>query len=74
MVPAILALEELGFSVSIEKVDTGEVVRATRGDEAYSADDPVAVLGLVKLVELRGWKWHAADADLERVMRQHRLG
>ena len=74
VVPAILAIEKLGFIVSLATVDNREVVSATRGDESYTADDPVAVLGLIKLVELRSWRWQAGDADLERVMRQYDLG
>jgi hypothetical protein len=73
VVPAILALEDLGFSVSIAKVGDRDVFRATRGDETYGADDPVAVLGLLKLVELRDWSWQASDADLERVRQQYNL-
>jgi hypothetical protein len=73
VVPALLALEALGFNVSIDTVDDQELFVATRGDETYSADDPVAVLGLVKLVEMRGWQWRPPDADLERVTRDYRL-
>ena len=73
-IPAMLTLETLGFTVSVERTDEGEVFRAIRGTEAYVADDPVAVLGLVKLVEVRGWEWHATDPDLMRVMRQYDLG
>ena len=74
VVPAILALEKLGFIVSIERTKDGEQFIATRGDETYGADDPVTVLGLVKLVEMRGWEWRSTDPDLERVMRQYTLG
>jgi len=73
VVPAILALEELGFVISVEHVGGQDLFRAVRGDETYLADDPVGVLGLVKLVETRGWQWDAADPDLERVMRQYKL-
>ncbi len=73
VVPAILALEKLGFTVSIEGTE-GEMFRATRGNDAYVADDPVAVLGLVKLVEVRSWEWRSTEADLQRVMRQYDLG
>jgi hypothetical protein len=38
--------------------------RATRGDEVYVCDDALAVLGLVKLIEVRTWDWKAADARL----------
>jgi hypothetical protein len=72
--PTILALEGLGFVISIEHVGGQELVRAVRGDETYVADDPVAVLGLVKLIEIRGWQWGAAEPELERVIRQYKLG
>jgi hypothetical protein len=71
--PAILVLEGLGFAISVERVGGEDLVRAVRGDETYIADDPVTVLGLVKLVELRGWDWRAADSDLDRVTRQYQL-
>jgi|KBSMisStandDraft_5_1062788.scaffolds.fasta_scaffold859674_1 hypothetical protein len=74
VVPAFLALEGLGFTVSIERVAGRDVFSASRGDETFSGEDPVSVLGLVKLVEARGWTWRANDADLERVMRQYKLG
>jgi hypothetical protein len=72
MVPAVLALEDLGFAVSMEVLAGQEVCRVARGDETYTADDPVAVLGLVRLVELRTWDWQASDAQIERVLRQYR--
>jgi hypothetical protein len=74
VVPAILALEDLGFAISVERVAGQQVIRAVRGDETYVADDPVAVLGLVKLVEARSSQWRAADSDVERVMTQYQLG
>lgn len=61
LVPALLALEELGFAVDCR----GGQCTATRGDERYVADDPIAVLGLVKLVEVRTWNWRATDAQIE---------
>jgi len=74
VVPALLTLEGLGFTVSVERVAGREVFRAVRDDETFSGEDPVTVLGLVKLVEARGWTWRAGDVDLERVRRQYRLG
>jgi hypothetical protein len=37
-------------------------------------ENPVTVLGLVKLVEMRGWELRSTDPDVERVMRQYTLG
>ena len=74
VVPGLLALESLGFRISVERTGDREHFRAKRGEESYLADDPIAVLGLVKLIEVRGWGWQAADADLDRVLRQYELG
>ena len=72
--PALLALEKLGFVVSVEQSEDAELFRATRGDETYLAEDPVAVLGLVKLVEMRGWEWQPTDVEIDEVMRRYELG
>lgn len=73
VVPALLALEALGFHVEMSRADDA-MCRATRGDEGYLAEDPVTVLGLVRLVELRTWEWRAADADIDSTLRRHRMG
>ena len=70
--PPILELERLGFVISAP--EAGETFIATRGNETYSADDPVTVLGLVRLVELRTWEWGATDAEIESVLEKHGLG
>jgi len=64
LVPAILALESSGFVVSVEDAET---FKATRGDEVLVAGSPEALLGLVKLVELRTWSWQATDDEIEAV-------
>ena len=74
VVPAILVLEKLGFTVFVERTQAGEQFHAARGDETYTAEDPVMVLGLVRMVEVRSWEWRPTDPDLERVMRQYALG
>jgi hypothetical protein len=28
------------------------------------ADDPVTILGLIKLIETRSWDWRASDEDI----------
>jgi hypothetical protein len=71
VVPALLELEKLGFTVKTGK-DSYQC-RATRNDEEYSADDPVTVLGLVKLIESRGWNWHASDEEIDATLRRYPL-
>ena len=73
VVPALLALEALGLRVEVTAGENS-VCRATRGDESYVADDPVAVLGLVRLVEVRGWDWPATDAEIDATFLRFPLG
>jgi uncharacterized protein YmfQ (DUF2313 family) len=67
VVPALLALEQLGFAVTITRSEQGRMCTARRGDEVYAADDPVLVLGLIKLVEARGWSWQASDLETDEL-------
>jgi hypothetical protein len=67
VVPALLALEGLGFAVERR----GALCRATRGDESYVAEDPIGVLGLVKLIEMRTWDWKATDAQIEAALKKY---
>lgn len=63
VVPAILALEACGYVVTRERASF--VVKA--GDARFVADDPVALLGLVRLAEIRR-PWRASDSELDDVM------
>lgn len=69
VVPAIAVLQELGYR--LEQVD-GMLV-ATAGRCRFVAEDPVAILGLVKLAELRGREWRADDAEIDRVLSEFDL-
>lgn len=60
VVPALLALESLGYTVTVD----GSLVVATASNERFAADDPVTVLGLVKLIETRSWNWRASDEEI----------
>lgn len=74
VIPALLALEALGFTVSLNSEGERASCRARRADEVYVADDPVCLLGLVKLVELRGWHWAATDTEISEAMQHYSLG
>ena len=60
VVPAVLVLESLGYVVT----QVGSLFVATDGNERFVADDPVTVLGLVKLIETRSWSWRASDEEI----------
>ncbi|WP_406831720.1 hypothetical protein ABEG17_02575 [Pedococcus sp. KACC 23699] len=70
VVPALLALESLGFSFEV----SGDSVVAHRGPEEYVAADPVALLGLVRLVELRSWDWAASDSKIDETLLRYGMG
>lgn len=63
VVPAILALEANGFTVTQE----ADLIVARAGNTRFAAEDPVAVLGLVKLAETRR-PWRADDAEVHDVL------
>ncbi len=61
MIPAYLAILSKGYDIRI----FGNLMIAQRGDKSFTADGPVALLGLIKMVEARGEAWAAADAEIE---------
>lgn len=68
VVPAILALEAIGYVVTRE---TDSLV-AKAGNARFAAEDPVALLGLVRLAELRA-PWRASDTEIDEVLRRFSL-
>ena len=70
VVPALLAVESLGFVVEVR----GDCVYARRGQDEYGAEDPVALLGLIRLVELRSWDWGASDVQIDETLRRYGMG
>ena len=65
VVPAILALEAKGLSVATRD---GVFVATSPDGATHVADDPVAVLGLVALVEIRGNHWRATDEEIDATL------
>ena len=74
VVPALSVLTSLGFSVSVDNGPAGQTVVAARDGEEFVADDPVAVLGLIKLIEVRTWNWLASDPEIDAALLKYRLG
>lgn len=68
VIPALL-VESIGFSVVL----AGDHFIARRGTKEYVADDPVALLGLIHLLQVRSWDWAATDAQIDETMRRYDL-
>lgn len=68
--PSIIALEALGFTVTIIPCDEEDELglwHGERGDLEIEAGDPLALLGLAALVLVRGADWRkTSDAKREQ--------
>jgi hypothetical protein len=70
-VPCYLALVELGFVVTAQHTDERELWCAEKqGVRIVAEEGPCMLLGLAKLIEMRGERWKAADLDIERFLHQ----
>ena len=72
LVPAYLALRARGYRVSRELIgkEQTEFWVAVKSGERFSAEDPLALLGLVALHETRGAIWQAADEEIDAFFEQ----
>ena len=63
-----MALEALGYVVTQEN----ELLIATAGNARFAANDPVPLLGLVRLAGLRT-PWRAGDTEIDDVLGRFNL-
>ena len=59
--PAYLTLLSLGFKVTCN----GDTWMAENDSMALSAEGPIELLGLLKIIEVRGAHWQATDDEIE---------
>ena len=66
-IPAILVLESMGLTVQSQVVNAEQemIWEATGDGNKYIAEDPLSLLGLIKLIEVRGEDWPASDVEIE---------
>jgi hypothetical protein len=72
VIPAILALRRLGYRVSQLGDTFAADYSSLFGSARFVAEDPVALLGLVKLSEVRR-PWSATDAEISEVLSEFDL-
>jgi hypothetical protein len=68
MIPAILLIRELGYILTVNQ-EKNEFY-AEKDGNSFEADDPVMLLGLIKLYEVKGENWRASDEEIERVLKE----
>jgi hypothetical protein len=67
LAPALGILRELGYTVMRGK--SGErQYRAENETCVFSADEPLTLLGLVKMYEIRGSNWQPNDEEVRRFL------
>lgn len=78
VVPAVLALESLGYTVmrrdSGREPPNDEWWTATGPLGEFIAEDPVMVLGLVAMRDTRGPDWKPTDAEIDDFMNRFQDG
>lgn len=67
LAPALAALRAIGFSVSRD-ADGLRLYRAESLQCSLSAEDPLILLGLAKLYEIRGRSWQPTDAEIAALL------
>lgn len=68
LAPSYALLRQLGFQVTHVKDANGQPTGWVRAENQYcvlTAEDPVALLGLVKLVEGRKGSWRPTGAEVD---------
>ena len=64
LTPAYLTLLAKGFAVRSE----GELMIAEKGADLFLAYDPIELLGVIAVAEVRGEDWQASDEEIKDFM------
>lgn len=67
LAPALSILRKLGYTVTRE-TSCERQYRAENESCIFSADDPLTLLGLVKIYEVRGADWQPSDEEVQRLL------
>lgn len=67
LAPALGILQKLGYAVTRDK-SAEQQYQAEDDICIFVADDPVTLLGLVKIYEERGADWQPSDEEVQRLL------
>jgi hypothetical protein len=73
VIPAILTLKQLGYTIETSEESDDQVFIAKKNGYSFYADDPITVLGLIKIFETRGEEWMASDEEIRSVGHEYHL-
>ena len=67
LIPACLVLRAKGYRVSRSYLGSGlsEWWEADKPGERFSAENPIALLGIVAIYEVRGLDWQANETEFD---------
>ena len=71
IIPAIKVIRSLGFSLRLDK--QSGLFKAEKDGNSFRAEDPVAVLGLIKIHEIKGADWRVSDKELAAIGKEFDL-
>ncbi|WOB06922.1 hypothetical protein [Piscinibacter gummiphilus] len=67
MASALAVLKQAGYEVTL--VAGGSYFQAVKGESCcLTAEDPLLLLGLAKLFEVRGGEWEPSDAEIDQFL------
>jgi hypothetical protein len=71
IIPAIKTIGELGYKFRIDNVEN--LCIAEKDGNTFIAEDPIAVLGLIKMYEVKGNQWQVSDEEITALGREYNL-
>jgi len=64
---ALAALNELGYEVTL--MSDGVLCKAENANNTFLAEDPLLLLGLIKLHEIRGDAWQPTGSEVDAFLK-----
>jgi len=73
ILPTLYCLEELGFTISKKQLNHYEVWVAVKDDIELQSRNIETILGLAKLVEMRGKDWALDEENFDRLIKKYKF-
>ncbi len=67
VMPAMVLIRQMGYHMTIDH--TKPSFSAEKDGNTFEGEDPIVVLGLIKLFEVRGKKWAATEEEMKVILK-----